>query len=131
VFLIDFGFTGKHHSLIDYTALECSLKFKHFPRYLESSELINIEEELILDSTFNANHVFSSTKRSHVLDILSIINTVRSNSIKDFSDGSNLDYFISLFIMTFRQIRYPNMNQLYAYHSANILSKHIVKQLGN
>jgi hypothetical protein len=130
VFLIDFGLTGKHHSLIDYTALECSLKFKHFPRFLESNELIKIEEELILDSTFNVNHNFSCTKRNDVSDILLMINTIRSNSIKDFYDGSNLDYFISLFVMTFRQITYPNMNQLYAYHSANILSKHIVNQLG-
>lgn len=129
IYLIDFGFTGKHHSLIDYTALECSLKFKHFPLYLESNELIKIEEELILDSTFNLNHNFSCTKRNDVSDILSMINAVRSNSIKDFSDGSNLDYFISLFIMTFRQIRYPNMNQLYAYHSAKILSNHIISQI--
>lgn len=130
VFLIDFGFTGKHHSLIDYTALECSLKFKHFPRYLESDELIKIENELILERSFDFKHSFSSTKRTEILEILEMINTVRHNSIKDFDNGSNLDYFISLFIMTFRQIQYPNMNQFYAYHSATILSKEIVKLLG-
>ena len=57
-----------------------------------------------------------------------MINMIRMNSTKD-SNGSNLDYFISLFMMTIRQIRYPNMNQLYAYHSAKILSHHIVSQI--
>ncbi len=128
IYLIDFGFTGKHHSLIDYTALECSIKFKHFPLYLECDELKNIENELILESTFNLSHKFSSTSRIEILDLLSMINMIRMNSTKD-SNGSNLDYFISLFMMTIRQIRYPNMNQLYAYHSAKILSHHIVSQI--
>lgn len=128
IYLIDFGFTGKHHSLIDFTALECSLKFKHFPLYLECDELKKIENELISESTFNLSYKFNSTSRTEILDLLSMINVIRMNSIKD-SNSSNLDYFISLFIMTIRQIKYPNMNQLYAYHSANILGEYITKQL--
>jgi serine/threonine protein kinase len=131
VYLIDFGFTGKHYSLIDYTALECSLKFKHCPLYLESGELIKIENELLSENSFLLNHTFSSTTRKEILDLLSMINTIRNNSIKDsIASKNNLDYYISLFIMTIRQIKYPNMNQLYAYHSAKILSEYIIKQIG-
>lgn len=131
VYLIDFGFTGKHYSLIDYTALECSLKFKHCPLYLESGELIKIENELLSEKSFLLNHTFSSTTRKEILDLLSMINTIRNNSIKDsIASKNNLDYYISLFIMTIRQIKYPNMNQLYAYHSAKILSEYIIKQIG-
>lgn len=131
VYLIDFGFTGKQHSYIDYAALECSLKFKHLPFYIESNELKEIELELLSDNTFNLNYNFSRTTRKEALELLEIINSIRNHTIVDFPDSlNNLEYYISLFIMTIRQIRYPNMNQLYAYHSANILGEYITKQLG-
>lgn len=127
IYLIDFGFTNKRHAILDYTSLECSLKFKHFPFYLESEEYINIENELLLEDTFNLSHRFTSTKRKEILEYLSMINTIRINSMKDFSNPTvNLEYFISLYLMTIRQIRYPNMNQRYAFHSAKILGEHIV-----
>lgn len=129
IYLIDFGFTNKRHSVIDYTTLECSLKFKHFPFYLESQELIEIEKEFLSEKTFDLSYAFTSTKRKEVIELLSMINTIRHNSIKDFVDGSTIDYYISLFIMTIRQIRYPNMNQLYAYRSASILGEYIVNKL--
>lgn len=130
IYLIDFGFTNKRHSILDYTSLECSLKFKHFPFYLESSELIDIENELLSDRSFQLNYNFLSTKRKQVKEILSMINTIRLNCFIDlFDDKSNLEYLISLYLMTIRQMRYPNMNQLYAYHSAKILGEFLVEKL--
>lgn len=130
IYLIDFGYTNKRHSLLDYTSLECSIKFKHFPFYLESQELINIENELLSEKTFDLSYSFTQTKRTEILEFLDLINTIRNCSMKDFLGGTNnIEYFISLFIMTIRQIRYPNMNQLYAYHSAKILGQYIIKQL--
>lgn len=131
IYLIDFGFTNKRHSILDYTSLECSLKFKHFPFYLESDELIEIEKELMSERTFDLSYNFASTKRKEVVEFLSMINTIRHNSLKDLSGQSadNIEYYISLYLMTIRQIRYPNMNQLYACHSARIIGEFIVEKL--
>jgi len=129
IYLIDFGFTKKRHAILDYTSLECSLKFKHFPFYLESEELKEIEKELLLEKTFDLSCNFSSTKRKEILDFLSMINTIRHNSIKDLSEDNKLEYYISLYFMTIRQLRYPNMNQLYAYYSTKILGEYIIEKL--
>jgi hypothetical protein len=128
IYLIDFGHTNMRHSILDYTSLECSIKFKHFPFYLESEELINIERELLSENTFNLSYNFTQTKRREILDLLDLINSIRQCSLKDLAAGSNnFEYYISLFVMTIRQIRYPNMNQLYAYHSAKILGEYIIR----
>jgi hypothetical protein len=130
VYLIDFGYTGIQHAIIDHTSLECSLKFKHLPFYIQQNELNDIEEELILDVSFNLSHRFTKTKRKDLLEMLDVIKKIRSNSISLLQDGnSKVEYLISLFIMTFRQIRYPDMNQFYAYNSALIISRKIVQQL--
>lgn len=131
VYLIDFGYTGIRHAILDHTSLECSLKFKHLPFYIKQDELNDIENELILDSSFNLSNRFTKTTRADLLEMLDIIKKIRSNSISLIYDGnSKTEYFISLFIMTFRQIRYKDMNQLYAYNSALILSRKLVQQLG-
>ncbi len=44
-------------------------------------------------------------------------------------DGQYFEYFIALFVMSIRQIRYSNMNQRYAYHSAKLLGEYILKEL--
>lgn len=130
IYLIDFGFTNRRHSILDYTSLECSLKFKHFPFYLESHELIEIEKELLSERTFDLSYNFVSTKRKELIEFLSMINTIRHNSLRDFSsETDHIEYYISLYLMTIRQIRYPNMNQLYAYHSAKIIGEYIINKL--
>lgn len=130
IYLIDFGFTGKKHSPIDHASLECSIKFKHFPSYIESNELIDIENELTLDSSFQRSTRFTKTTRNDVLDLLEIIKNIRNNAIQQSYIKTEINYFISLFVMTFRQIRYKDLNQLYAYHSASVVSKKIVQILG-
>ena len=60
MFLIDFGHTGKRHSLIDYTTLECAIKFRLIPFYVLIDDLKVIEKELLLDNTFNANYTFKN-----------------------------------------------------------------------
>lgn len=130
IYLIDFGFTGKKHSPIDHASLECSIKFKHFPSYIESNELIEIENELTLESSFQRSTRFTKTTRNEILDLLEIIKSIRNNAIQQSYVKTEINYFISLFIMTFRQIRYRDLNQLYAYHSALVLSRRIVQILG-
>lgn len=130
IYLIDFGYTGLRHALIDHSSLECSIKFKHCPFYLEIEELREIESELLLDSSFQLSTRFSKTSRPDLLEYLEIVKRLRNNSITFFSDSnSTTEYLLSLFIMTFRQIRYKDMNQLYAYHSALILSRRLIQLL--
>jgi hypothetical protein len=130
IYLIDFGYTGIRHALIDHTSLECSIKFKHFPFYIEMEELRNIESELILDSSFQLSTRFTKTTRPDLLETLEIIKRIRANSIPLITDSNSMtEYLISLFIMTFREIRYKDLNQLYAYNSALILSRKLVQLL--
>lgn len=130
IFLIDFGHTKKRHSLIDYVALECSLKFKHFPFYLEREELEEIESLLLTDITFDFNYNFKCSRRKDILDFLGIINAIRNCAkVKSSGDFSFLEYQIALFILTVRQIKYENMNQRYAYHSAKMIGLHIVDKM--
>jgi hypothetical protein len=127
IYLIDFGFTGKKHSLIDHTSLECSIKFKHFPAFIEKDELIGIENELILESSFRFSNKFTNTTRPKILDLLGLIKRIRNNAIQKSYAKSESEYLLSLFIMTFRQIRYKDLNQLYAYNSALVLSRKIIQ----
>lgn len=129
IYLIDFGFTGKKHSPIDHASLECSIKFKHFPSFLEKEELLNIESELILDSSFQRSTRFTKTTRPEILDLLELVKCIRNNAIQQPYIKLENDYFLSLFIMTFRQIRYRDMNQLYAYNSALVLSRKLMQIL--
>lgn len=130
VYLIDFGFTNKRHAVLDYTSLESSLKFKHFPRYLEREEIEEIEKELLSHNTFDFSYNFVSTTRKEIIELLLMINTIRNNAIKDLTDDNKMEYYVSLYLLSIRQIRYPNMNQLYACHSAKILGNYIIKNLG-
>lgn len=130
IYLIDFGYTGIRHAIIDHTSLECSIKFKHFPFYLDIEELRNIESELLLDTSFQLSTSFKKTARPDLIEYLEIVKKIRNNSIHLFSDSNSIiEYLLSLFIMTFRQIRYKDMNQLYAYHSALILSRRLIQLL--
>ncbi len=130
IYLIDFGYTGIRHAMIDYTSLECSIKFKHFPFYLDMEELQNLESELLLESSFQLSTRFTKTLRPDLIEKLDIIKKIRNNSIPLFCDNNSItEYLLSLFIMTFRQIRYKDMNQLYAYNSALILSRRLIQLL--
>lgn len=131
VYLIDFGFTDVRHAILDHTSLECSIKFKHFPFYVTMEELDAIEDELLLDNSFNLSNAFVSTNRAQLIDLLEVIKKIRYNSIGLLQNQASYnEYYISLFLMTFRQIRYDGMNQLYAYNSAKKLASKIVRTLG-
>lgn len=131
VYLIDFGFTGENHALIDHTSLECSIKFKHIPFYIPEDELELIEDQMLSDNSFNISNNFQGVSRENVAELIDIVQQIRHNSISLIVDNnSKMEYYISLFIMTIRQIRYPDMNQRYALNSANKLGVFITTQLG-
>ena len=128
VYIIDFGWTGRLHSLIDYSTLECSLKFKHLPFYIPIEELIDYEKSLLSINSFSKNYDLSGINREKVRDIFSLIIQLRMKATEFMNDKNNIiEYLISLFILTFRQIQYADLNQSYAMRSAEILSEEIIK----
>lgn len=130
VYLIDFGWTDKHHALIDHTTLECSLKFKHIPFYVSSDEFMRYENLLVSSDSFSPNFDVSTINRKTISDIYSLILQIRLKAKDLFHDkGSQLEYLISLYIITFRQIQYPDLNQKFALESARMLSKKIVNMI--
>lgn len=130
VFLIDFGHTGKCHSLIDHTTLECAIKFRLIPFYVPIEDLKVIEEELLSIDSFNTNYSFKNIPRGDLIKPFRIINQIRSLSTSLFINKNDpLEYLISLLMITLRQIQYKDVNQLYALNSAEILVHEIIVKL--
>lgn len=121
VFLIDFGDTGVHHALIDYATLESSIKFRHIPRYIDIKELMNIEKEFLNDTTFEPS-------REDLKIYFKLVSIIREMA-KKYIFKSEVEYYISLLMITFRQIKYDGLNQRYALNSAELLTKKIVEIL--
>ncbi|TGN19529.1 phosphotransferase [Leptospira idonii] len=129
IYLIDFGFTDRRHALIDHVSLECSIKFRHIPRYIDLNVLEICERELLNDSSFNSAAPFFSVRKDLQV-YFSLIKTIRSKSFSLMKNNSTyLEYFVSLFIITSRQIQYDDLNQLYALKSAEIIGNHILEIL--
>jgi hypothetical protein len=131
VYLIDFGWTGVRHAVIDHATLEASLKFKHIPFYVRTDYLITQEEEKLTDiGSFRDGFDLSSIDRPIVRQIFELICEIRKNAVQHLlSPDSPLEYLLALYVITFRQILYADLNQRYALASANMLGKKIVEQL--
>ncbi|MCT8334036.1 phosphotransferase [Leptospira sp. 85282-16] len=125
IYLIDFGLTGVHHAIIDHISLECSIKFKHIPRYINIEELKKLENALLSIDSFTLGYN-SEFKNQALSDYFEIILTIRNNSVSYIHQLNYKEYFISLFLMTCRQVMYKDMNQGFAYESALILMEKIV-----
>ena len=129
VFLIDFGDTKQCHSLIDFVTLECAIKFRHLPQYIEINELMEVENELLAkEDTFKPDYNFMSIKREDLKQYFQLINKIREFSLKHIF-SNRIEYFVSLFMITFRQIKYDGLNQIYALKSAELLAEKIIKDL--
>lgn len=128
VYLIDFGWTNKLHSLIDYATLECSIKFKHLPFYVPVNDLMLYEANLLSIDSFSNDFDLLFIKREIACYLFKLIVQIREKAKTHMIEkASSLEYLISLFIITFRQIQYPDLNQMYALSSAELLSKEIIK----
>ena len=127
LFFIDFGDVGYHHNIIDYAMLETSIKLNHMPKYIPNEKLFDLEMELLNEDTFNSNYKFASQKRADLLELYSLITHVREITINNISNKN--EYYYSLFMLTFRQIRYPNLNQLYAIQVAEAIGKKLIKDI--
>lgn len=136
VYLIDFGWTDTLHAVIDHTTLEASLKFKHLPFYLSKEYVTDLERKYLLgiesfDSEFDLSDIDrGNADRETVKHIFGLICSIRENAKEFMQDSTNpLEYLISLYIISFRQIYYPDLNQRYALASTDMLGKEIVKRI--
>lgn len=129
-FVIDFGDTGRKHATIDQSVLECSIKFNHIPRYIPIDELMSMEEELLQDCSLDTSFSLKKNYRNDVKAYFKIIQKIRQYGCKNNHEtGSQTEYLISLFIITLRQLRYSNLNQLYAFKSADLIASYLSKNL--
>jgi thiamine kinase-like enzyme len=125
-YLIDFGFTDDIHAVIDHATLECSLKFNHTPRYVKLDEFLSVEREFLNADSFYPTFQIKATKRVDLIGFYTMINKIRSSSIDcTFDQVSRQEYFVSLLMITFRQVGYSDLNQLFAWNSAQLLMRHI------
>lgn len=130
VYLIDFGYTAFGHAIIDHATLEASIKFKHIPFFIPTSDLIEIENNLSCIDTFNELYDLSFINRKITREIFELILTIRKDAKKFLFDKQYpTEYLISLFMITIRQIQYTDLNQRYALHSAKELSKNILTMI--
>lgn len=128
VYLIDFGWTNQHHSLIDHATLECSLKFKHLPFYIPIDELKECETHLLSIDSFSKSFDLSFVKRPSLLEVCKLVIQIRENAKQYLLESADpLEYLISLFIINFRQIQYSDLNQAYALATAEVLGKKIIE----
>lgn len=126
-YLIDFGFTGERHALIDHAMLECSIKYKHIPFYIELEVLKEIERQLVTEGALTGTFDIS-TERKDIKKYYDLIKIIRKDSRRYYADkNSNLEYLISLFMITCRLVQYGDLNQLYAITSAEIISEKIIE----
>lgn len=130
VYLIDFGWTNKHHALIDFATLECSLKYKHLPFYIKHEDLINYEIKLLNTESFSTSFDLTFIEIPIARRIFELIIQIREKAKLYMKDPSDcLEYLVSLFIMSFRQIQYSDLNQRYAFNTAEVLSNEIIKKI--
>jgi hypothetical protein len=128
VFLIDFGYTAYRHALIDHTTLEASIRFKHIPFYIPVEELLEIERKLFDLSSFNPESEYNFISRYMLKSIFKLIILIRQDARRYLVDDNNpIEYWISLFLISLRQIQYPDLNQRYALEYAFEVSKKIIE----
>jgi hypothetical protein len=100
---------------------------KHFPRYISAEELLKYEIEFLARNTFEPIHDFSFCERQDIRMFYKLINLVRIDAKQYCIDKNNplKEYLISLFLITYRQIQYEDLNQLYALKLVEFLGEKI------
>lgn len=130
VYLIDFGLTNYYQSCFDYATLECSIRYKHIPRYIKIKDLQKIEDNALKNTFQPSTSLSTYTERDDLKFYLDIIHDIRKEAFNEIDDKINfLDYYIALFIVSCRQLCYSDLNQLYIYQTAKTVSNHIIKNI--
>ncbi|WP_419168795.1 hypothetical protein [Halobacteriovorax sp.] len=138
IFLIDFGMTDERHAFIDYTTLEASIRFKVLPRYIPLAHLKRIDDIYLAKFDVDIEQDLSNFKNDEIKKAFSAIFKIREimgnkmssnpNTSHDSFSETHLDYLISLYILSLRQIRYDDLNQAYALQFSTSLGEYILKK---
>jgi len=116
--LIDFAWATKkkHHVLIDFTLMECSLRFALLPKYLCNELVISLDKKLscfsnpIDCSSCELKQINEkSINQKYICQCCKMVKEIRSHakSIYKNDDLFNKHYSISLYIMLFGLVQYP------------------------
>ena len=127
VILIDFGYTGRHHAVIDHSFLEISIRLRHFPRYIPIDELMRYEEQFLGVESFEPGMNLDFVRRPRMKELYKLINTIRIDAKQYCHNKADVrkEYFVSLFIISFRLCQYKDLNQLYSFAMAEMFSRKI------
>jgi hypothetical protein len=123
VTLIDFGHTGMHHAVIDHSFLEASIRLKHFPRFIPLEELLEYDKAFLEPESFSPDFDLSFIRREKLRELYKAIHLLRVDAMNHvLKKELPLEYFVSIFLITFRQIQYYDLNQLYGLKLANLMA---------
>jgi len=132
VYLIDFGWTGRHHALIDHAFLEASIRLNHFPRFIPVDELAEYDAEFMNIESFNEGFKLDTVRRKKLARLYELISLIRIDAKKYMHNPDNpLEYLIALFMISFRLIQFSDLHQLYALEVATQLSERIVELISS
>ena len=89
-------------------------------------ELLEYERQFLSINSFQKNCDLSFIKRDKLRSLYKLINLICIDSTQYMRNpNSVLEYLNSLFIITFRQIQYADLNQLYALKYSELLASEV------
>ena len=135
VFLIDFGMTDVRHCFIDYSTLEVSIRLKLTASYYPSEILQNADNDFLYDFDVTDVALTEKIPNSALKKSYAVISKIRSDAIskvianqETYSDREEieLNYLVSLFCITIRNLKYQDLNQKYALNLCRDLANRII-----
>lgn len=140
VFLIDFGMTEVAHCFVDYATLEASIRLKLTPAYFPTNELEKVDEFFLKLFDISDASIDQKIQNEDLRKSMKVIAKIRQLAVEKvygnshtFSSTEDLElhYLISLFCISLRNIKYPDLNQKYAMTLSNHLANILVAKLSN
>ena len=123
VFLIDFGMTDVAHCFVDFATLEASIRLKLTPSYFPTSELNRVDQHFLTAFDVSDASIDQKVQNEDLRKSLKVISKIRQLAVEKvrgnshtFSSNNDLElnYLLSLFCISLRNIKYSDLNQKYA-----------------
>jgi hypothetical protein len=113
--LIDFAWAHKkHHVLIDFTLMECSLRYALLPKYLCTELVYKLDRQLSIISKPIECHSCplnneNGLNRIYLCQCCKLVTSIRNHAKNTYKNDDifNKHYSFSLYIMLFGLIQYP------------------------
>jgi serine/threonine protein kinase len=140
--LIDFAWANvEHHFLVDFSLMECSLRFATLPNHLSTELLLkhdkDLAKEIVLHCGGNCSiekEIWKSNKQ-YICHSCKLINNIRNHAELAYVDSSSQSYqfrkhyLISLYLMLFGLFSIPQYPKERCLLNLDFLSKEIQRYL--